>query len=325
MFFDENAPPSVHRYTEKPPTLGASATACSQWTSLCTRFVLLSTSVIVTLQAGTLTLGAYYTQQRLQASFEDKVFIVQALHVVLVPLLLYMPLAWCLSLSLPRSLCVSRLLVLGTVLLSCSLLAAGIAGVASHGNALHAEEHFGVVVWRSEGVWTMAGTELRLLSPLLLALYTSAVGISIWWRTGMRTTAVAQLLLLVGHFVVSVNDTAAFFLPSVWQTLFILSLLHTDWALWRQQDKAAAEQMQAQEQSGHASYAALLASHDDTRLHYTGRGGPAGFASPGDGFSSPGAYAAQAYGLSATPTGSLQWNSPRTGQAMSPGTREMVY
>jgi len=282
----------------------------------------------VTLQAGTLALGAYFSKERLQQGFEHSVFIVQALHTLTVPLLLFIPLSWWVSLP-PRHLqcptsCLGRVLVLGTVLLSTALLAAAVAGIVGHGSHLHAEQHFGVVVWRNNGTWTLGGTELGLLSPLVLALYTCAAGACLWWRCGVRSTALVQVLLLGGHFAVSVNDTAAFFVPSAWQSIFLLSLLHTDWLLLGRKDKATAAAAVHSAQARGATYAALLASHQqaDASLYPSG-------ADTGSTFSQRGSYIAPSPAGTDTP-GSLQWggaSSPLRGAGGSPSRqrREVAY
>lgn len=329
----EHASPNDH--DNKPSGLNF-ASRQAQLCSVGSRVLLLAMSVIVTLQAGSLTMGAYFTQERLQSGFQHSVFVVQALHTLLVPLLLYLPLSWCVTLSLrnarcPAS-CLGRILVLGTVLLSSALLAAGIAGIASHGNQLHAEEHFGVVVWRSRGTWTLAGTELGLLSPLVLALYTCTAGVYLWWRCGICSTAAVQLLLLGGHFAVSVNATAAFFVPNLWQSMFLLSLLHTDWLLWKRDDAAAVQAARASADAAGATYAALLASHQHSEAQLHNRGDDQGSA-----FSQRSLYVAPSpVGVSPqsgphsipTPPGSLQWGgSPSVGRHSSPSKRgrEVAY
>ncbi len=331
MYFEASAG-TVEHFSDDEPAGFMFQDRTAQLCSVGSRLLLLSTAIIVTLQATYLALGAYFTEEQLEGSFQDSVFIIQAVHTLLVPLLLYIPLSWCLTLTLRRvrlpPSCVGRLLVLGTVILSTALLAAGIAGIASRGNQLHAEKHFGVVVWRSTGTWTLAGTELSLLSPLVLALFTCAVGVCLWWRCGIKSTAVVQLLLLAGHFAVSVNKTAAFFIPNVWQSLFVLSLLHTDWLLWKRDDKAAHTAAQASAESRTATYAALLASHSDTGVSFADASAPmyvginrgGGYVAPSPAHTTP---HSTAYG---SPPGSLQYGGPHSASfSSSRGPRELVY
>ena len=303
------------------------ASRSAQLCSVGSRLLLVTMAVIVTLQAGTLTLGAYFSKERLQQGFVHNVFVVQALHTLLVPMLLYLPLSWCMSLGPHRmrcpASCLGRMLVLGTVLLSSALLAAGVAGIASHDSQLHAEDHFGVVVWRNSGTWTLGGTELGLLSPLVLALYTCAAGVCLWWRCGIRSTVLVQVLLLGGHFAVSVNSTAAFFVPNAWQSIFLLSLLHTDWLLWRREDKAATEAAAQGAEARGATYAALLASHQQAEPRmYSGE------SDQGSTFSQRGIYIAPSPAGAGTP-GSLQWGGspPLRGGVGSPSRqgREVAY
>ena len=240
LYFDPQvAAEEAHRaLTPVHKTVTEFQSPCTKAACIFIRLLLVGTGALITLEAAESAVGGWLApQSQRKHAFTGVAYALEALHVFLIPSLLVVPLSWTLALRRRTTLMpatgLATAITLLTLVLVGALLAAGSLAVSHAPDDLQPHVQFGVTTWRAQGQWALGSLQLYDISPTVLALYTTGVGACLWWRTRWWLTMAAQALLLVGHFVVILNDTAAFFVPGVWNCLFLISLLHTDWMVWR--------------------------------------------------------------------------------------------